>query len=187
VTDKPHLRRTFRAARRAMAESLAGPARLALAQALARWAAPACAGQMPVASYVPYDGEMDPGPLAAMLSAQPLYPRIIRSETIALDFAAPLRDADWTVGRHGIRAPASHLPAQTPQLILVPLLAVTPLGVRLGQGAGDYDRTLAQLPDALCVGIAWDGQLIDDLPSDPWDKRLDAIATPSRWIPITWR
>ncbi len=66
----------------------------------------------------------------------------------------------------------------------MPLLAVDRRGTRLGQGGGHYDRTLATLRAAgpvLAVGMAWDCQLVDALPTDPWDEPLDALATPSGW------
>jgi 5-formyltetrahydrofolate cyclo-ligase len=75
-------------------------------------------------------------------------------------------------------------PAVTPDIALVPLLAVDRRGTRLGQGGGHYDRTLAALRatrPVLAVGVAWDMQIVDHLPADPWDAPLDALATPSGW------
>ena len=51
---------------------------------------------------------------------------------------------------------------------------------RLGQGGGHYDRWLAHHPDTIRIGMAWDGQLVDELPVEPHDVPLDAVVTPTR-------
>ncbi len=59
-------------------------------------------------------------------------------------------------------------------LVLLPLVAVDKTGIRLGQGGGYYDATLAncRTRPLLCgVGYAW--QLIDNLPHESWDIKLD--------------
>ncbi len=64
-----------------------------------------------------------------------------------------------------------------PDFILVPLLAFDRFGNRLGYGAGYYDRTLTQLPNAYRLGCAFAAQELDDVPAGPNDVRLHAIAT----------
>ncbi len=61
--------------------------------------------------------------------------------------------------------------------ILVPGAAFTPSGIRLGRGAGFYDRFLRLYPAALRVGIAFDVQMTDALPFDEWDERVDIVLT----------
>jgi 5-formyltetrahydrofolate cyclo-ligase len=61
----------------------------------------------------------------------------------------------------------------------VPGLGFTPDGRRLGKGRGYYDRLL-RLVRAFRCGIAFDEQIIEDLPAGPHDERLDCILTPSR-------
>lgn len=81
--------------------------------------------------------------------------------------------------------PAPDTPLVEPMTLLVPLLACTPAGVRLGQGGGYYDRYLAERADRgdmTVVGCAWDCQVVDDLPTEPHDMALDWIATPTRLI-----
>jgi 5-formyltetrahydrofolate cyclo-ligase len=64
-----------------------------------------------------------------------------------------------------------------PDFLLVPLLAFDRRGNRLGYGAGYYDRTLADLPSRFRLGVAYATQELDDVPSGPYDARLDAVAT----------
>jgi len=70
-------------------------------------------------------------------------------------------------------------------LILVPGLAFDRLGNRLGWGKAYYDRLLAALPSrTLRVGAAYAFQLLDNLPSEPHDQRMDLLLTPDGWFPV---
>jgi 5-formyltetrahydrofolate cyclo-ligase len=85
-------------------------------------------------------------------------------------------------GYRGIPEPRPDLPAVRPDVVLVPLVAADRNGHRLGQGGGHYDRTLAALRaqgPVLAIGLAWDMQIMPDIPASPWDQPLDAIATPT--------
>lgn len=83
-------------------------------------------------------------------------------------------------GLHGILEPSAG-PVIRPADVcawLVPGLAFTKDGCRLGYGGGWYDRLLAQVPKHIPrIGIAYDFQLMDELPSEPHDIRLtDVVA-----------
>jgi 5-formyltetrahydrofolate cyclo-ligase len=63
-------------------------------------------------------------------------------------------------------------------VVVVPGLAFTADGRRLGQGGGHYDRFLTRLrADCLTVGAAYAEQLVDDLPTEPHDVRVDLVVT----------
>jgi 5-formyltetrahydrofolate cyclo-ligase len=62
-------------------------------------------------------------------------------------------------------------------MILVPAVAFTREGARLGRGAGFYDRFLKAHPEALRVGVAFEEQIATDLPEEPWDERMDIVLT----------
>jgi len=63
-------------------------------------------------------------------------------------------------------------------VVVVPGLAFTVDGRRLGQGGGHYDRFLPRLrPGCVTVGAAFAEQLVDDLPTEPHDIRLTHVAT----------
>ena len=59
-------------------------------------------------------------------------------------------------------------------------MGFTAQGKRLGQGGGHYDRWLASRPATLRIGLAWDAQLVEELPVEPHDMALNAIVTPTR-------
>ena len=78
--------------------------------------------------------------------------------------------------------PLSTADQVAPDIILIPLLGFDRQGSRVGQGAGYYDRALAQQSEPLRIGIAWSVQEFESLPADPWDMPLDAILTEAEWI-----
>ena len=93
---------------------------------------------------------------------------------------------DWRrleSGRFGILEPAGdarRIGAGELDMMLVPGLAFTLRGVRLGRGKGFYDRLLQASP-GWRIGVAHEFQILDSLPEDPWDRRVDGILTPERW------
>lgn len=62
-------------------------------------------------------------------------------------------------------------------LVLIPGLAVSQEGIRLGMGAGYYDRYLACVPFEKRVAALWDFQVIPDIPSEPFDQKIAKIVT----------
>ena len=142
-----------------------------------------------VAGYMPMRSEIDPRLLMGRLAAAGAVlclPDVVAEGT-------PLAFRRWTpndplnTGRYGISVPLPDADELVPDLVLVPLLAFDRQGYRLGYGGGYYDRTLARrraAGDVLAVGLAFSGQVRDDLPVAPHDMRLDWIVTESAAIPI---
>lgn len=80
-----------------------------------------------------------------------------------------------------ISQPEADAPELVPDVLFVPLVGFTPRGDRLGQGGGHYDRWLAENPSALPIGLAWDCQMIADLPREAHDRPVHAVVTPTRF------
>ncbi len=81
-------------------------------------------------------------------------------------------------GAMGILTPLPHLPCLSPEeidLLLVPGVAFTPRGDRLGYGGGFYDTFIPRCPQARLIALAFAGQLVDSLPSEPHDIRLPLV------------
>ena len=76
------------------------------------------------------------------------------------------------------------IPPQELDLIIVPGLAFDLSGNRLGRGKGFYDRLLSNTK-ALKIGIGYDCQLLEQVPSEPHDVKMDAVITPNNVITIT--
>jgi 5-formyltetrahydrofolate cyclo-ligase len=101
----------------------------------------------------------------------------------AMSFARhtdPYADSDLAPGPFGMRQPGPEAEPLVPDVLFVPLVGFTPALARLGQGGGHYDRWLAEHRPALAVGLAWDAQACDALPTEPHDAPLDAVVTPTR-------
>lgn len=63
-------------------------------------------------------------------------------------------------------------------LIILPGVAFDRNRNRLGRGKGYYDKLLYTIPPTtLKVGICFDFQLFDVIPTDPWDIRMDLVIT----------
>src|SRR5690606_36558955 len=83
----------------------------------------------------------------------------------------------------GIPAPRDTRAAEEPiDLALVPGLAFTTAGARLGYGAGYYDRWLAGHPATWRVALALEHQLEPELPLDAHDVPMDLVVTERRVI-----
>ena len=91
--------------------------------------------------------------------------------------------SDLEVGAFNISEPKAScpvVPLNQLDLALVPGLGFDVSGWRLGRGNGYYDRMLAQVPGHKC-GVAFDWQIVKEIPWEPHDIRLNSILTPSHW------
>lgn len=187
TSPKDQLRRRLLAARRAVtADVQAGEA-----AALAGHARQLAVGRT-VCAYVPVGTE--PGSLDLVealhaTAAQVLLPVVRhddRGEPAPLYWAEYRRDGLVRAG-YGLLEPAPPwLPTEVlagATVILVPALAVDRTGVRLGRGAGFYDRTLpSAAPSALLVAVVRDDELVEQLPAEPHDVRMTHALTPNRGL-----
>ena len=111
------------------------------------------------------------------------YPRVVgeKIEFVAVHMLEDLAPAAWNpkIREPKIRDERVIAPAEI-QLILVPGLAFTRDGRRLGRGGAYYDRLLAgRDPRTIALGVCFDLQLVGDLPCEPHDQRVDAVVTES--------
>lgn len=89
---------------------------------------------------------------------------------------------DLIVGKFGAQEPAPGclaVPVGTLDFAVVPGVAFTPDGKRLGRGRGFYDRMLASFRGVSC-GVGFDEQIVPELPVEPHDVKLSYVATPTR-------
>jgi 5-formyltetrahydrofolate cyclo-ligase len=183
--DKNALRTRLRAERR----RLVGQSPQAAVQAASRLPLDRLPSFTAFSGYQPLGGEIDPAPLMRRLAetgATPCLP-------VAVSRDAPLEFRLWDPRQglepdaFGIPSPPRWADAIVPDLVIAPLLAFDRRGHRLGQGAGHYDRTLANLRAAKAVfvlGLAYAGQEVDELPVEDHDQRLDAILTETAYIEV---
>ena len=138
-----------------------------------------------VAAYVSVDTEPGTGPLLDRLRAM--------GRRVVVPVVLPDLDLDWAVydgpdslarARRGLLEPTGPRlgleAVATADVVLTPGLAVDRRGMRLGQGGGCYDRALGRVPvGTFTCTLLYDGELLDEVPSDAHDRPVTAVVTPS--------
>ncbi|WP_416878391.1 5-formyltetrahydrofolate cyclo-ligase [Litorimonas sp.] len=135
-----------------------------------------------IAGYWPLKGEMDIRPLLSALSDLGFAVSLpcITGPSRPLIFRKWGQGDEMRAGHFKVQEPHAHQEEITPEFVLMPLLAFTADGKRLGYGGGYYDRTLAKLRaegDVFACGVAYAGQEVPELPTDEHDQPLDGILT----------
>ncbi len=142
-----------------------------------------------VAAYVSVGTEPGTGPLLEALAS--LGRRVI------LPVVLPDLDLDWAVydgpgslerARRGLLEPIGRRlgvdAVATADVVLTPGLAVDRTGTRLGQGGGCYDRALGRVPvGTFTCTLLYDGEVLDEVPAAPHDRRVTAAVTPAGHSP----
>ena len=160
-------------------------------------APPAAAGRLsevlagyrgvPLSGYVPIRTEIDPLPaMAEAVAHGPVGVPVIRRAGEPLVFSRWEPGCEMIEGPFGARIPAVER-LMVPELLIVPLVAFSRDGGRLGYGGGFYDRTLEMLRarrPTLAVGFAFAAQEDGALPLEPTDQPLDMIVTEAEVIEV---
>lgn len=133
--------------------------------------------EMRVAAYMPLPSEPLTTDFITSLPCEVLLP--ICGDDGLLTWS--LFDGTFRPGPFGIREPAGPLvddPALAAcDLIIVPALAVRRDGIRLGKGAGYYDRALAEVPEVPTTAVVYSSEVRDDLPAEPHDIPVTSVVT----------
>ena len=110
-------------------------------------------------------GQLRPGQLAQMLPPEQL--------------AQMLPPGQLAPGRWGIWEPTDEAPLLSDysrlDLVVVPGVAFSSDGKRLGRGKSFYDRFLPLVPRAAFVGVCYPCQVVEQIPADPWDIGMDIV------------
>lgn len=131
-----------------------------------------------LAGYMPMRSEISPLSIMTQHPGPVCVPVIVGAGQ-PLEFHRWTPEIPMVEGVFKALIPAERAP-MTPRVLMVPLLAFDRNGYRLGYGGGFYDRTLEKLRRAgpvLAIGLAFDAQLCDDLPTEETDQQLDAVVT----------
>ncbi|MEV6830385.1 5-formyltetrahydrofolate cyclo-ligase [Amycolatopsis sp. NPDC051102] len=143
-----------------------------------------------VCAYLPFGTEPGSTALVDALvagGARVLLP-VIQPTPGPLDWAEYTGEAELVPSRfRGIREPGGKRlgtdAVGAAELVLVPALAVDHRGVRLGRGAGHYDRSLVfAAADAALVAVVRDEELVERLPGEAHDVRMTGALTPGRGV-----
>ncbi|MCX6027278.1 MAG: 5-formyltetrahydrofolate cyclo-ligase [Chloroflexi bacterium] len=175
---KKELRGFAQARREAMGEAERLGASQAIARALESFSAFGAAKV--VLAFMAMRGEVDLRPLIERHPEKEWgIPRIVRAPAPHLEFHT--YDAQRLVAHaYGMLEPAESQARIEPgeaDLVLVPGLAFSPAGHRLGYGGGYYDRYLPTAERAVRVGIAYRLQVVDGIPHHAADQKVHYLAT----------
>jgi 5-formyltetrahydrofolate cyclo-ligase len=185
MDGKAGLRKRLRAARRAHVAALPEATRALLFMRPPRAVAEAIPSRAVVGVYAETPEEAPATRYARWLFEQghPIALPWFADRGAAMAFRAwdnPFDAESLELGPWGVRQPLAGAEPLTPEVAFVPLVGFTAAGARLGMGAGHYDRWLAAHPACTAIGLAWDCQEVPFLPTEPHDRPLAAVITPTR-------
>ncbi len=90
---------------------------------------------------------------------------------------------DLRMGAYGIAEPVGELFTDYDRIdvAVIPGIAFDASGNRLGRGKGYYDRLLPKL-HTYNIGICYDFQVLEEIPCEPFDRKMDAVLTDKGWL-----
>lgn len=127
-----------------------------------------------VALFAPLKDEVRILDVAERLDCRVLLPRVAGEQMDFYDYDVEA----LSEGSYGIMEPqrGEAVEPQEIDLMVVPGVAFTQSGVRLGRGKGYYDRYLSRAGfRAYCVGVCYAHQVVDSLPVEPHDRLVDEV------------
>ncbi len=137
-----------------------------------------------IAAFIPLTDEVDIRPLMTDLLAKGWSLFLPRFEGGKLAFRKAEKITGLTPGQFGIPEPSLSSPLLKPEeldVVLVPGRAFTKDGKRMGRGNGGYDIWIrsqrAANPNTTFVGVALECQVIDQIPVEPHDEKVDFVCT----------
>ncbi len=148
-----------------------------------------------IAGYWSNDGEINPSHILEQANAQQkiCYLPIVIEKSKQLQFAQYQNNDPLLPNRFGILEPEptrKKAPISDIDLILIPLVGFDNNGHRVGMGEGYYDQSLAELKESyktkkpFLLGLAYELQRVDTLPTNEWDIPLHGILTEQHFYSI---
>ena len=120
-----------------------------------------------------------PGQLRPEQLEQILLPEQLAQMLPPEQLAQMLPPGQLAPGRWGIWEPTDEAPLLSDysrlDLVVVPGVAFSSDGKRLGRGKSFYDRFLPLVPRAAFVGVCYPCQVVEQIPADPWDIGMDIV------------
>lgn len=114
-----------------------------------------------------------------ILEVRELAPGLIPGQLRPEQLEQILPPGQLAPGRWGIWEPTDEAPLLSDysrlDLVVVPGVAFSSDGKRLGRGKSFYDRFLPLVPRAAFVGVCYPCQVVEQIPADPWDIGMDIV------------
>ncbi len=146
-----------------------------------------------VFAYKSVNGEMDTSEIitrALHLGKEVYLPKVTGKHE--MEFYRIFSEEEVAPGKYGILEPVSdelvNWSEHKNSVMIVPGVAFDEEGNRIGYGAGFYDRYFTRIskgnPNILIVAMAYDFQVLKEIPSEPFDWKMDRIVTQNQVIDI---
>ncbi|MDR2803534.1 MAG: 5-formyltetrahydrofolate cyclo-ligase [Treponema sp.] len=146
--------------------------------------------------YLSMPDELDTSALleTAFAEGKDVYSPKVETDTSMRFFRVTRDESSWIKGAFDIREPAGReedvfKPEDGKALVISPGLAFDRSGNRMGRGKGFYDRFYEKLfaasPASACCAFCLNCQIIDDVPVEQFDRKVNAICTMDEFIQIT--
>jgi len=106
------------------------------------------------------------------------FPRVKKHH---IEFVPVADPSELTDGAFGIAEPAGNdvVTVDDIDIVVVPGVGFDRLGFRLGYGRGYYDRSIGTGREVKLAGLAYDFQVVDELPAEDHDVRINLLVMES--------
>ena len=109
------------------------------------------------------------------------YKQLITSYLVTSDIELCLYKEPFIKNALNILEPENPIKIKEVDVFLVPGVAFTASGKRLGRGGGYYDKLLSKYPDTLKIGITFNERIMQDLPTESHDISMDYVFTNDKY------
>ena len=109
------------------------------------------------------------------------YKQLITSYLVSSDIELCLYKEPFIKNALNILEPENPIKIKEVDVFLVPGVAFTATGKRLGRGGGYYDKLLSKYPDTLKIGITFNERIMQDLPTESHDISMDYVFTNDKY------
>ena len=109
------------------------------------------------------------------------YKQLITSYLVLSDIELCLYKKPFIKNALNILEPENPIKIKEVDVFLVPGVAFTASGKRLGRGGGYYDKLLSKYPDTLKIGITFNERIMQDLPTESHDISMDYVFTNDKY------
>ena len=110
------------------------------------------------------------------------YKQLITSYLVSSDIELCLYKEPFIKNALNILEPENPIKIKEVDVFLVPGVAFTASGKRLGRGGGYYDKLLSKYPDTLKIGITFNERIMQDLPTESHDISMDYVFTIDKYF-----
>ncbi|MCT4634805.1 MAG: 5-formyltetrahydrofolate cyclo-ligase [Rickettsiales bacterium] len=185
--DKKQIRKTIISLRNNLPELERQRLQLSIAKQFKELILPIIGEKKLVAVYYPTKYELDILTVFKKTSIKLLLPVINQSSKVLNFYSWKLSDK-ITLSKYAkdIKEPYFQLDPIIPDVVIAPLIACDLQCNRVGSGKAMYDYTIEKLrrqnPKIIYMTVCYDFQLLDSVPTEPHDQKLDIILTESRII-----